>query len=176
MGSEQSSGVGRSRRSFFGILVGSISAVVGAIMAIPLARFALYPVFHSTGGTEWFSLGSPDQFGSREPVRAEVEVRKVEGWRASVVKQTVWVTRDGAGQIRVLSGICPHLGCTVPWNATENMFVCPCHKGFFKPDGSLVSGPPPRGLDPLPTKIENGQLWVKYQHFQQLVPGRQVIG
>jgi len=176
MGSEQSSGSGRSRRSFFGILVGSISAIVGAIMAIPLARFSLYPLLHPAGGAEWFPLGSPDQFTGKEPVRAEVEVRKVEGWRVSVVKQTVWVTRDATGQLRVLSAVCPHLGCTVPWNAGERLFVCPCHKGFFKPDGVLVSGPPPRGLDSLPTKLENGQLWVKYQYYQQLTPNRQVIG
>jgi len=165
-----------SRRSFFGTLVGSISAVVGALMAIPLARFSLYPLMHPSGGAEWFPLGPPDQFGDKEPTRAEVEARKVEGWRASVVKQTVWVTRDAAGQIRVLSGVCPHLGCTVPWNAAEKQFVCPCHKGFFRPDGALISGPPPRGLDPLPTKFEDGQLWVKYQYFRQLTSNRQAIG
>jgi menaquinol-cytochrome c reductase iron-sulfur subunit len=167
---------GPSRRSFFGILVGSISAVVGALMAIPLARFALYPLFHPGGAADWYPLGTPEDFSGPDPVRSAVEVRKVEGWRASVVKQTVWVTRTAQGQLTVLTAICPHLGCVVPWSAEQKMFACPCHKGFFAKDGTRVSGPPPRGLDPLPSKIEDGKLWVKYQYFRQLVSGREVIG
>jgi len=166
---------GPSRRSFFGILVGSISAVVGTLMVIPLARFALHPLFHPGGGADWYPLPA-FRFSSADPVRSEVEVRKVEGWRASVVKQTVWVTRSAQGQLTVLSAVCPHLGCVVPWSAEQKMFACPCHKGFFAKDGARVSGPPPRGLDPLPSKVEDGKLWVKYQYFRQLVSGREVIG
>ena len=33
------------RRSFLGLLVGGISAVVGALMAVPLGRFAAWPMF-----------------------------------------------------------------------------------------------------------------------------------
>ncbi|MGH9315907.1 MAG: ubiquinol-cytochrome c reductase iron-sulfur subunit [Thermoanaerobaculia bacterium] len=165
-----------SRRSFFGILVGSISAVVGALMAIPLARFALHPLFHPGGGADWYPLGAPEDFSGADPVRAEVEVRKVDGWRASVVKQTVWVTRNAQGQLTVLSAVCPHLGCVVPWGAEQKMFACPCHKGFFAKDGTRISGPPPRGLDPLLWKVEDGKVWVKYQYFRQLVSGREVIG
>jgi nitrite reductase/ring-hydroxylating ferredoxin subunit len=165
-----------SRRSFFGILVGAISTVVGAIMAIPLARFALHPLFHPGGGADWYPLGRLEDFSGGDPVRAEVEVHKVDGWRASVVKQTVWVTRNGQSPPTVFSAICPHLGCVVPWNTDQKMFACPCHKGFFARDGIRVSGPPPRGLDPLPSKVEDGKLWVKYQYFRQLVSGREVIG
>lgn len=63
-----------TRRSFFGVLVGSISAVVGAIMAVPLVRFALHPVLHPAGGAEWFALGSQDELAAAAaggPVRAE---------------------------------------------------------------------------------------------------------
>ncbi|HEV3460345.1 MAG TPA: hypothetical protein VHG32_27695, partial [Thermoanaerobaculia bacterium] len=61
-----------TRRSFFGVLVGSISAVVGAMMAVPLVRFALHPVLHGGGGADWFALGSPEEFAAAaEPVRAE---------------------------------------------------------------------------------------------------------
>ncbi len=149
-----------TRRSFFGVLIGSISAVVGALMAVPLARFALDPVLHPAGGADWFDLGSPDQYGGAAPVRAEVAFRKVDGWRVSQVRQTV----------------CPHLGCVALWNGERQRFVCPCHQGNFAADGSRISGPPPRGLDPLPVKVAGGKLWVKYQYFRGLVPTREVIG
>jgi menaquinol-cytochrome c reductase iron-sulfur subunit len=171
-----SAGRGSSRRSFFGVLIGAISAVVGAMMAIPLARFAFDPVLHPSGGADWFDLGPAEQFAGSEPVRAEVSFRKVDGWRVSQVRQTVWVTRDAQGRPRVLSGVCPHLGCIALWNGERKRFVCPCHQGNFAADGARISGPPPRGLDPLPVKVEGGKLWVKYQYYRQLVPTREVIG
>jgi menaquinol-cytochrome c reductase iron-sulfur subunit len=163
------------RRSFLGALVGGISAVVGAIMVVPLIRFAVWPVFHGGGDAEWFALGSADKFTSEMPVRADVEVRKRDGWRVSIARQTVYVARVG-GKLHVLSAICTHLGCVVPWNDKTKKFACPCHNAFYGPDGAPISGPQPRGLDSLPTKIENGTLYVKYQYFRQLVTKCEVIG
>jgi Rieske Fe-S protein len=167
-----------TRRSFFAVLVGSISAVVGAMIAVPLARFGLHPVLHpDAGGAGWFALGTPEEFAAAtEPVRAEVSFRRVDGWRATTVKQTVWVTRDAQGRAQVLSAVCPHLGCSVQWHPDKKRFISPCHNGNFAIDGKRLSGPPPRGMDPLPVKIEGGKLWVKYQYYRQLVPQREVIG
>lgn len=164
-----------ARRSFFGMLVGGISAAVGALMAVPLLQFVTWPITHGSSGSDWFALGPLDKFPPGTPVRAEVEVRKVDGWRVSTAKQTVWVTRV-AGELAVLSAICPHLGCVVPWDEQQKKFVCPCHRGAFAADGARLDGPPPRGLDPLPTKIEKGMLWVQYRYFRQLVAKREVIG
>ncbi len=163
------------RRSFLGMLVGSISAFVGGLMAVPLFRFAAWPMFHRGGAADWFALGPADSFKGDSPVRAEIDVRKTDGWRVSTAKQTVYVTRVD-GQLRVLSAICTHLGCVVPWDAEVKRFVCPCHKGTFAADGARIEGPPPRGLDALPSKIEKGTLYVKYQYFRQLSSKREVIG
>jgi menaquinol-cytochrome c reductase iron-sulfur subunit len=168
-----------TRRSFFGVLVGSISAVVGAMMAVPLVRFALHPVLHGGGGADWFALGSPEELAAAaatEPLRAEVSFRSVDGWRATTVKQTVWVTRGAAGGLVVLSATCPHLGCVAVWHGDRGRFVCPCHNGNFDRHGEVLSGPPPRGLDPLPVRVEGGKLWVKYRYYRQLVRDREVIG
>jgi len=58
----------------------------------------------------------------------------------------VYVVRLEDGY-RVFSGICTHLGCIIRWEDRNKRFLCPCHKGVFAPDGSVVSGPPPRPLD-----------------------------
>ncbi len=50
---------------------------------------------------------------------------------------------------QVLSAICPHEGCEVVWEQNTNRFSCPCHESYFAADGSRISGPSPRGLDPL---------------------------
>ncbi len=43
---------------------------------------------------------------------------------------------------------CTHLGCTVPWNAAENQFHCPCHGSLYDKHTAVVKGgPAPRPLD-----------------------------
>ena len=43
---------------------------------------------------------------------------------------------------------CTHLGCTVPWNKSEDQFHCPCHGSLYEKTTALViGGPAPRGLD-----------------------------
>jgi Rieske Fe-S protein len=98
---------------------------------------------------------------------------QLDGWRKIVSKQVVFVTQ-GSGELKVLSAICPHLGCTVSWNVAEDKFICPCHGGVFAPDGTFRSGPPPRSLDSLDTKVVDGKLMVKYQYFRPNVPNREV--
>ena len=164
------------RRSFLGVLAGAISAVVAAFMAVPAIRFVLYPVLHGAAGADWFALGKVASFTGPMPIRAEVDVRKRDGWRVTTNRQSVWITRGGDGQLRVLSAICTHLGCVVPWNQEIQQFACPCHRAFYAKDGERISGPQRRGLDPLPTKVEGGTLYVRYQYFRQLVASRQVIG
>jgi menaquinol-cytochrome c reductase iron-sulfur subunit len=146
------------------------------MMAVPLFRFAISPLSHPGGAADWFSLGPVGEFKGTDPMRADVEVRKVDGWRVTTAKQTVWVTHDGSNQLRVLSAVCPHLGCIVPWSSEQKSFVCPCHDGRFAKDGSRLSGPPPRGLDPLPIKTEGGNLYVRYEYFRQLSAKSEVIG
>jgi Rieske Fe-S protein len=51
----------------------------------------------------------------------------------------------------------------VSWEQTRNRFSCPCHDSFFAPDGSRLSGPARRGLDALPTRVQNGKLQVQYR-------------
>lgn len=43
--------------------------------------------------------------------------------------------------IKVVSGVCTHLGCTVNWVSERNRWECPCHGSIFNPEGVAVKGP-----------------------------------
>ena len=45
-------------------------------------------------------------------------------------------------EFRGYSDRCPHLGCRVHYEASDNHYVCPCHQGIFDADGLATAGPP----------------------------------
>jgi Rieske Fe-S protein len=68
------------------------------------------------------------------------------------------------GNLRVLDGNCTHESCPVSWNAPKHQFDCPCHGAIFAPDGSVVSGPPPKPLLRPEFRVQNGKLEVIKTH------------
>lgn len=166
-----------NRRIFLAALFGVGSVFVSALLSVPLVRFALFPLLRRTTELKKSPLGAVGEFSSlTEPMMRTIEIEQVDGWRKSVTQKAVYVTKDASGKLFVLSSVCPHLGCTVPWNKEKNHFICPCHGGTFNPDGSRVSGPSQRGMDTLETSVEDGQLTVRFQFFRQLVAYKEVVG
>lgn len=165
-----------SRRSFMGVLIGIGSAGMGAILAVPVLRFVLYPLYAKATGSEWSDVGDASDFATTTtPIRKTVTFTQRDGWREVVSAQSVYVNREASGALTVLSAICPHLGCSVSWQEGQDKFVCPCHGGNFKPDGACISGPPPRAMDRLQTQIKDGKLQVHFQYFRSNVPNQQTL-
>lgn len=164
------------RRSFLGGLLTAGAAGVGALLIVPAIRFVLHPVLAKTTEKSWSDVGKVDDFqGITAPMQRLVQIEQLDGWRRTVSQKPVYVARDSAGQITVLSAVCTHLGCTVPWVDKQNKFICPCHQAIFDPSGKLLGGPAPRCMDVLPMRIEQGVLKVQYQYFRQLTPKKEVI-
>jgi quinol---cytochrome c reductase iron-sulfur subunit, bacillus type len=165
-----------SRRSFLGVLVGFGAAVMGAALSVPLVRFALHPLVTTTTKIGWSDVGKLDEFTSlAAPVKRLIKVEQRDAWRRIVSEKAVYVMPPKNGAVRVLSPICPHLGCSIPWNEEKQEFICPCHGAVFAKDGARVSGPSPRSMDDLETAVENGMVRVRYQYFRQLIPQKEVL-
>ena len=163
-----------SRRSFLGVLLGLASAFVGALLAIPVVRYIFYPLTANAGDSDWTEVGSVASVSSvKTPLRRTLDLKERDGWRETSSQPVVYIINED-GQPKVLSAICPHLGCTVPWDPGRNEFVCPCHGGTFSADGAHLSGPPRRSLDSLETKVSGGKLMVKYQYFRPDVTSKEV--
>jgi len=167
----------QKRRSFLGALLALGSAFVGALLSVPLIRFAIFPLIRRTTDLKNSPVGSLSEFASlTEPAMRSIQIEQIDGWRKTVSEKVVYITKDQRNQISVLTSICPHLGCTVPWNKEKKQFVCPCHGGTFAVDGSRVNGPSQRGMDTLETSVQDGQLLVRFQYFRQLVSDKEVVG
>jgi menaquinol-cytochrome c reductase iron-sulfur subunit len=167
----------QNRRSFLGALLGVGSVFVGALLSVPLIRFALFPLIRRTTDLKSSPIGSESEFSSlSEPAMRTIQIEQIDGWRKTVSEKAVYITKNQQGQLAVLTSICPHLGCTVPWNKEKKQFICPCHGGTFAADGSRVSGPSQRGMDALKTSVQDGQLLVRFQYFRQLVSDKEIVG
>ena len=165
-----------NRRSFFGALLCVGAAGMGAFLAVPVLRYILYPLYAKSSKGAWSAIGDMNAFSNlSQPKLTPLDLQQVDGWREVDSSQTVYVTKDPQGKLGVLSSICPHMGCTVAWRQGQNDFFCPCHGSIFKADGTHVSGPSPRGLDPLPHKIEGGKLMVKFEYFRENVTNQEVL-
>ena len=167
-----------SRRSFFGALLGISTAAMGALLAVPVLRYVLYPLYAKNKGA-WWSKVMPFKempLASADPVSKTITFNQRDGWREVVTNKLVYAETLPSEETLVLSSICPHLGCTVQWQADKDRFYCPCHGSVYNKEGKHVAGPAPRGMDPLPTKTEDGNLLVHFEYFREDVPNREVVG
>ena len=81
--------------------------------------------------------------------------------------RSVWVYTADGERFTVYNARCTHLGCGFFYDDAAKLFHCPCHEGQFDVQtGARLAGPPPRALDKLQTKIENGALYAAYQDFR----------
>ena len=158
------------RRNFLLFIPLSIFAGMFGIIATAALRF-LRPVA-TTQEMKWLNVGTVAQLTGERPVMRSIIAEHRAGWASTLEEHFVYVLPQQNHQ--VLSSICPHEGCNVIWRDDTHQFACPCHDSFFSADGNVLSGPARRGLDPLPSRQENGILQVQYQFFVNNTEERQV--
>lgn len=160
----------QGRRNFLLLIpLGIFAGMFGAIATAAL-RF-LRPAA-TTQEAKWLNVAPLAQLTGERPIMQSVIAEHSAGWASTLEEHFVYVLPQRNHQ--VLSSICPHEGCNVTWREDANQFACPCHDSFFSADGAVLSGPARRGLDPLPTREENGMLQIRYQFYVNNTEERQV--
>ena len=71
----------------------------------------------------------------------------------------IFVMRTPEGQLRAVSAICTHQGCTVEWDGSEG-FDCPCHGSRFTATGAVTRGPALAPLRGFTTTLEGDLLTI----------------
>jgi menaquinol-cytochrome c reductase iron-sulfur subunit len=119
--------------------------------------------------------GTPREFA----VVADV----VDAWTHAPAQKigAVFLSRSSKepNSVTAFTATCPHLGCSVEFDAANKEFKCPCHKSGFAIDGKQLFGPSRRGLDPLPVKLEDKpgakEILVKFERFRGGIPERKLV-
>lgn len=158
-----------TRRGFIGKAIGLIAALIGAVLALPLAGYTILPALRWRT-EDWVEILDPEQLRPKEPMSIELVTSLKDGWLKSASVKSVWAVRKNDHDVVVYSPLCTHLGCGYRWEAERQAFFCPCHASVFDIDGRVLSGPAPRPLDTLPVKIDSGRLWIIYKEFKAGTP------
>jgi hypothetical protein len=78
-----------TRRSFLGALLGVGSVCVGALLSVPLIRFALFPLLRRTTELKGSSVGEVREFSSlTEPLMRTIQIEQVDGWAQSNLRKS----------------------------------------------------------------------------------------
>ncbi|MEM6503166.1 MAG: cytochrome b6-f complex iron-sulfur subunit [Cyanobacteria bacterium P01_C01_bin.89] len=134
------------RRQFMNLLTfGSATGVaLGALY--PVVRYFIPPSSGGAGGgvSAKDALGNDvllSKFTAEHNVGDRVLVQGLKGDPTYLVMQGESAIADYG-----LNAVCTHLGCVVPWNASEDKFICPCHGSQYNNEGKVVRGPAPLSL------------------------------
>ena len=144
----------------------AVGAVVAGLSAIPAGLFfALGARSKSAGaGAEaWIDLGPVADIVDGPWKARRFRRETLDRWKKTVVEESVYLRRKGE-TIEAVSAICTHTGCLV--QRLNQGFGCPCHKSDFDEEGRPTSGPAPRPLDRLETKVEGDRLKLRFLRFR----------
>jgi Rieske Fe-S protein len=159
-----------------------LGAVIGGVVTVPVAGFAVLPAFLGQKRHE-VDLGPVSDLAEGQWYIATFMTDPKEG---ETSRRTAFVRNNGSVQsgsaqvpsFTIISNRCAHLGCPVQANGpmgktkketTANGpiqlhetqpagFGCPCHGGQYDTEGNRTAGPPVRGLDRYDFEIKNGRL------------------
>jgi Rieske Fe-S protein len=75
--------------------------------------------------------------------------------------QTAVVTQPTAGEFKVFSAVCTHMGCIVNQIA-DGRIDCPCHGSEYSiTDGAVLAGPAPKPLPAKPFKVTGDSIFLE---------------
>ena len=167
-----------ARRNF---VAKAASIVVGGLISVVAPVAGLFTLFDplrrktdTRGLVRVASLASLETNG--QPRKFPVLDTLVDAWNKTenVPVGSVYLQRTGDATVRVLNSVCPHLGCSVGYNASTQGYFCPCHRSSFTLDGAIADpkSPSPRGMDELEAVVRDGEVWVRFQNFRKGSPDK----
>lgn len=150
-----------SRREFLSRTTLGIAAVTTVLLGGVLATTALAPALHKRP-EKWVDVGKAEDFPAGSVKTAQISYPVKDGFYESTVGKPVFVFHEAnSDRFTVFNSRCTHLGCMLRWDDGKNLFICDCHGGQFKPDGTVKAGPPPRSMDRYQTMVKDGHLFVQ---------------
>jgi quinol---cytochrome c reductase iron-sulfur subunit, bacillus type len=178
-----------------------LGGVIGGLITVPVAGFAVLPAFLGQKKHE-VDMGPVADYKEGQWYVATFNLDPSEG---AVDRRTAFVRNNGSLAVggkqvpsfTLISNRCAHLGCPVQANGPSGSilglknqtehgangpvelvpvvpagFGCPCHGGQYDTEGNRTAGPPVRALDRFDYEIKNGRLILLSRYSVAKVDGQ----
>jgi cytochrome b6-f complex iron-sulfur subunit len=132
---------------------------MGATLAFVVGGAVVAPSF-TRRDDSWLPAADWSALEEGTPKPVQLRVARADGATEVVDRRVIYLVRSGAA-VRALDSTCTHLGCRTRFNPDSKRIECPCHGGMYDATGQVLSGPPPSPLRSLPTRVENGRVFVE---------------
>lgn len=149
-----------TRRRFLIGLGVALNTVGALLIGVPILGYVA-GALRKRSYQAWLPLGKLAEFPVGQTRLATYENPFTVPWDGETAKIPCWVRRTAEQTFQVFAINCAHLGCPVRWFPESSLFMCPCHGGVYYEDGSVASGPPPRGLFEYSYEVRGDELWVQ---------------
>jgi menaquinol-cytochrome c reductase iron-sulfur subunit len=156
------------RRGFLKLATGILTAAGGLILGLPFVRTLLWSV--KAEKVPFAKVGKLKDFPLGKPFSVKFTSLMHDAFLRQESLHNAWVIKHSDSEVTVFSPVCPHLGCYFTWDSKTDHFECPCHGSVFSESGKVLGGPAPRSLDPMPHKIQGGELYISWVRYK---PGTQ---
>jgi Rieske Fe-S protein len=172
------------RRSFLRWAVHGLGALFALVLGVPGFLYLIDPRNRPTPARDFKTVARLSELKENEPQQFVIHDVRTDAWtlHPNDVVGRVWVVKRSKDEVDVFTTVCPHLGCSVNYDANSQRFICPCHGGTFDVYGHRITltdrgkkNPAPRDLDRLQFQIPAGTdlLQVIYQNFRQGEPTKE---
>jgi menaquinol-cytochrome c reductase iron-sulfur subunit len=151
-----------TRRHLLMLVSVAAGGLATAIVALPMVGFLIAPLFRRQPPV-WRDVGDLDKFPIGETSKVTFEDSSSLVWGGNDSETAAWLRRIDAQTFEAFAVDCTHLGCPVRWEASAELFMCPCHGGVYYKNGDVAAGPPPHALQQFPVRILNNSVQVEWR-------------
>ena len=137
-----------------------ITAIIGRVLS-PGAGASVAALGTSTSDKKSPPANKHSSLGTYVGKTSQVPVGEAASFTDPFTKEPAVMVHPSSEEFRAFSAVCPHAGCTVGFDQSQDEFVCPCHGSTFNGStGALVHGPATHGLTQLSVKVSGGRLYI----------------
>ncbi len=148
------------RRDWMRMTIGVIIAGITSVVGVVAGGAVLSPAF-AQRKESWVPAGRVADLEDGVPTSVTVRVTRQDGYYETTDQRVVYLVKQSSGDVLAIGSTCTHLGCQTSYDAQAKLIKCPCHGGVYKPDGTVVAGPPPQPLPHLSARVDGSQVLVQ---------------